>query len=185
MCMTCYWIIQKQFNMDRPIFSQNCRSRRSRWWCTKWHWSSICRSKIRIINIPKVRIGLSRKRCHNYTIAIIFFGAHATLEHLQNTYLRLYVRVDSIAPSVVVRDLGVFLDSEQTMRQHGGEVASLCYNHIRRLKKIPRVLGPTTTIRLVFAVVTTASITAMRYSRPSSVNHRTSATSPERCCSPS
>ena len=43
---------------------------------------------------------------------IIWFGTHATLKHLQNTDLHLHVGADSIAPSEVVRDLGVFLDSE-------------------------------------------------------------------------
>ena len=45
-------------------------------------------------------------------------------------------------------------DSELTMRQHVGKVASLCNYHLRRLKKVRRILGPTITSRLVSAFVT-------------------------------
>ena len=85
---------------------------------------------------------------------IIWFGTRATLKHLHNTDLRLHVGADSIAPSEVVRDLGVFLDSELTMRQHVGKITKLCYYHLRRLKKVRRILGPTITSRLVSAFVT-------------------------------
>ena len=85
---------------------------------------------------------------------IIWFGTRATLQHLQNTDLSLHVAADSIAPSEVVRDLGVFFDSELTMRQHVDKIASLCYYHLRRLKKVRRILGPTITSRLVPTFVT-------------------------------
>ena len=52
------------------------------------------------------------------------------------------------------RDLAVFLDSELTMRQHVCKIASLCYYHLRRLKKVRQILGPTITSRLVSAFVT-------------------------------
>ena len=39
------------------------------------------------------------------------------------------------------------------MRQHVGKVSSLCYYHLRRLKKVRRILGPTNTSRLVSAFV--------------------------------
>ena len=54
----------------------------------------------------------------------------------------------------MVRDLGVFLDSELIMRQHVGKVVSLCYYHLRRLTKVRQILGPTITSRLVSAFVT-------------------------------
>ena len=85
---------------------------------------------------------------------IIWFGTRATLKHLQNTDLRLHVGADTIAPSEMVLDLGVFLDSELTMRQHVGKVAILCYYHLRHFKKVRRILGPTITSRLVSAFVT-------------------------------
>ena len=83
-----------------------------------------------------------------------FLIIRATLKHQQNTDLRLHVGTDSIAPSEVVRDLGVFLDSELTMQQHVGKIASLFYYHLRRLKKVRQILGPTITSRLVSAFVT-------------------------------
>ena len=85
-----------------------------------------------IANIEKcveaVHVWCSSKRLklNPSKFEIIWFGTHATLKHLQNTDLRLHVGADSIAPSEVVRDLGVFLESELTMRQHVGKVASLC-----------------------------------------------------------
>ena len=73
----------------------------------------------------------------------------------KNTDIRLDVGADSIQHySEVVPDLGVFLDSELTMRQHVGKVAGLCYYHLRRLKKVCRILGPTIMSRLVSAFVT-------------------------------
>ena len=71
-----------------------------------------------IANIEKyveaVHVWCSSKRLqlNQSKSEIIWFGTRATLEHLQNTDLRLHVGADYIAPSDVFRDLGVFLDSE-------------------------------------------------------------------------
>ena len=44
------------------------------------------------------------------------------------------------------------------MRQYVDKVASLCYYHLQRLKKVRRVLGPTITSRLVSAFITPTSL---------------------------
>ena len=49
---------------------------------------------------------------------IIWFGTRATLKRLENTNLSLHVGTDTVTPFNVVRDLGVLLDSELTIRQH-------------------------------------------------------------------
>ena len=55
---------------------------------------------------------------------------------------------------IYVRDLSVLLDSELTMQQDVGKVASLCYYYLRRLKKVRRILTTIITSRLVSAFVT-------------------------------
>jgi len=40
----------------------------------------------------------------------------------------------SIKPSAVVRDLGVLLDAELTMKQHVNIVARSCFFHLRRIR---------------------------------------------------
>ena len=106
--------------------------------------------------IEAVHVWCSSKRLqlNPSKFEIIWFGTRATLNHLQNTDLGLHVGADSIASSEVVRDLGVFLDGELTMQQNVGEVARVCYYHLRRFKKVRRILGPTITSRLVSAFVT-------------------------------
>ena len=57
------------------------------------------------------------------------------------------------ASEVKVRDLGVLLDSELTMKAHISKVASVCYFHLRRLKQVRHILGRQTTASLVTAFV--------------------------------
>ena len=75
------------------------------------------------------------------------------MKHLQHTDISLHVGAVANKPSSVVRDLGVLLDSELSMRQHIGKLTRLWYYHLRRLKKIRRILGHTITCRLVSASV--------------------------------
>jgi len=48
---------------------------------------------------------------------------------------------DIVKPATVVRDLGVLLESELSLKKHISKVASVCYFHLRRLKPIRRILG--------------------------------------------
>ena len=59
-----------------------------------------------------------------------------------------------IAPVKTVRDLGVLLDSELAMHQHISKITSLCFYHLRRLKKVRQMLGLEITKRLVLAFIT-------------------------------
>ena len=85
---------------------------------------------------------------------IIWFGTRAMLKRLENTNLSLHVGTDTVIPSNVVRDLGVLLDSELTRWQHISAIVGVCFYHLRRLKKIQRILGSRVTCRLVTAFVT-------------------------------
>jgi len=59
----------------------------------------------------------------------------------------------TIHPSAVVRDLGLHLGSELSMKHHVAKVAAVCFYHLRRLRQISRRVGTEVTIRLVLAVV--------------------------------
>ena len=60
---------------------------------------------------------------------------------------------DVIQPVTVVRDLGVHLDAELTMKQHISRVVSCCFFQLRRLRQIRRSAGEEVTKRLVIAPV--------------------------------
>ena len=47
----------------------------------------------------------------------------------------------NIQPNIVVRDLGVYLDSELTMKQHIVKTSTDCFYHIRRLRQVRRRVG--------------------------------------------
>ena len=59
-----------------------------------------------------------------------------------------------------VRDLGVILDNSMSMRQHIAKVTSTCFFHLRRLRKIGKVLDQDNRNRLVCAFILHASTTA-------------------------
>ena len=69
--------------------------------------------------------------------------------------MNLYIGADVIKPVSVVRDLGVFLDSELSMHHHINTVVRSCFFHLRRLKSVRRILGAEVTSGLVSAFVTT------------------------------
>ena len=50
--------------------------------------------------------------------------------------LALHIGNDVICPVSSVRDLGVTLDDELTMKKHINKVASVAFYHIRRLKQV-------------------------------------------------
>ena len=66
----------------------------------------------------------------------------------------LRVGSEIIRPSTSVRDLGVYLDAELTMKQHVSKVATACFYHLRRLRQIRRGVGTEVTRQLVRALIT-------------------------------
>jgi len=46
-----------------------------------------------------------------------------------------------VQPSDVVRDLGVLLDSELTLKHHVNRIASTCFYHLHRLRQLKRYVG--------------------------------------------
>jgi hypothetical protein len=84
---------------------------------------------------------------------IAWFGSHANLKKLAGQDLTLSIGPDVIQPNDAVRDLGVWLDSELTLRHHITKVATACYYHLRRLRQIRRRVGQDITARLVVALI--------------------------------
>ena len=75
------------------------------------------------------------------------------IKRLENTNLILHIETDMVTPSNIVRDLGILLDSELTIRQHISKIVGVCFYHLRRLKKVRRILGSSITCRLITAFV--------------------------------
>jgi hypothetical protein len=84
---------------------------------------------------------------------LIWFGSRCNLNKLSNTDLTLTVGNDVIQPVSVVRDLGVYLDSELTMKQHIRRITRSCFFQLRRLRQIRRSAGPEVTKKLVSALI--------------------------------
>src|SRR5664279_5231398 len=66
---------------------------------------------------------------------------------------QLYISSDVLAPSDVVRDLGVYFDSQLTMKSHIARLSRVCFFHIRRLRSMRHLLGQDIIARLVSAFV--------------------------------
>ena len=84
---------------------------------------------------------------------LVWFGSAANIRKMSAKNLTLSVGGDVISPVEVVRDLGVYLDAELTMKHHVNRVTSNCFFQLRRLRQIRRVAGPDVTQRLVSALV--------------------------------
>ena len=67
--------------------------------------------------------------------------------------LALHVRNNVIVLASSVRDLGVILDHELSMKKQISKIARVCYHHLRRLKTVRRIPGRETTASLVSAFV--------------------------------
>jgi len=84
---------------------------------------------------------------------LIWFGSRANLQKIVTEDLSLLIDGNVIHRVDSVRDLGITLDSKLTLQRHVNKVASLCFYHIRRLKKVCKLLGPSVATTLVFAFV--------------------------------
>jgi len=84
---------------------------------------------------------------------LIWFGSQSNLAKLSCTDCTIQVGSSTIQPSTVVRDLGLHLDSQLSMKQHVAKVAATCYYQLRRLRQIRRRVGREVTIRLILATV--------------------------------
>jgi hypothetical protein len=65
----------------------------------------------------------------------------------------MQVGSSDIKSADVVRDLGVMLDAQLTMRDHLSRTAQACFFHLRRLRSVRQSLGRDVTVRLVVVLV--------------------------------
>ena len=84
---------------------------------------------------------------------VIWFGTGANLKKLDDIDLNLQFGADSIKPCKLVKDLGVWLDSELSMKQHISRTVRVCFYQLRRLKQVRRVLGQDVIAGLISSLV--------------------------------
>ena len=83
----------------------------------------------------------------------IWFGSQANLAKLNSLDCSFRVGSSTVQPSTVVRDLGLHLDNELSMKQHVTKVAATCYYRLLRLRQIRRCVGSEVNTQLVLALV--------------------------------
>ena len=93
----------------------------------------------------------------------IWFGSKSNLAQLNKRDRSNKVCSSIIQPAAIVRDLGLLLDSELSMKQHVTKVAAICYYHLRRLRQIRRRVGSEVTIWLVLALLCLALTIAIQH----------------------
>ena len=72
---------------------------------------------------------------------LIWFGSRHTLQNVNHEDLKLQLGSAVTEPDRVVRDLGVLLDDELSIKQHITKVASTCFYQLRRLRQLRCLLG--------------------------------------------
>jgi len=66
---------------------------------------------------------------HSTEAALV--GSRSNLAKIANSDRSVQVDSSKIQPSAVVRDLGLHLDSELSMKHHVAKVAAICHYHLR------------------------------------------------------
>ena len=67
---------------------------------------------------------------------VMWFGLATNLDKLSLADQHIQVGPDNVSPSSVVRDLGVFFDSELTMKSRISRITSACFYQLRRLRAV-------------------------------------------------
>ena len=84
---------------------------------------------------------------------LMWFDCRSNLTKLSQLDASLNLCSVAIEPVHSVRDLGVILDGELSMIQHIGKISSICFFHLRRLRKLRRVLDPPSLQRVISAFI--------------------------------
>jgi len=85
---------------------------------------------------------------------VMWFGSSANLRKIPTGGGRLYVGSTIVEPVPFVRDLGVMIDSELSMRDHVSRTAQVCFYHLRRLRSVRRSqLGRDVVSRRLFSAL--------------------------------
>jgi len=81
----------------------------------------------------------------------IWFGSRTNLLKIPSSSRLLQVCESVVDCSEVVRDLGVFFDSEMSMKHHVNKTANSCFYHIRSLRQIRHLVHRVVSTQLVIA----------------------------------
>ena len=84
---------------------------------------------------------------------LIWFGSWSNLKTLTQAETSLQFGSTTIEPAAVVRNLGVYMDSELNMRVHIGKVAAICIFHLHHLRQLRFVLTSSSMQRLFSAII--------------------------------
>ena len=84
---------------------------------------------------------------------ILWFGSETNHRKVLPANRVISVGQSVIQPVTVVRDLGVLIDGELSMRQYVTRLSQTCFFHLRRLWSLRRQLGRDVMARLVSALV--------------------------------
>jgi len=84
---------------------------------------------------------------------ILWFGSAANLRKLSADELNIRVGQSVVKPVTTVRNLGVLIDAELSMRDHVSRLAQTCLFHLRRLRSVCHQIGQDVTERLICALV--------------------------------
>jgi len=121
--------------------------------------TTVCRVLERCVDDVQVWCSSRRLQLNPDKSELIWFGSQVNLERLASTDVSVRVGQTVIKPSDRVRDLGVILDSSLSMRQHIANVTSTCFFHLRRLRRLGKVLDRDSRNRLVCAFILTHALT--------------------------
>jgi len=91
-----------------------------------------------------------RLQLNTSKVEVFWFETQSKLAKLNNSNCSLQIGASNIQPSTAVRNSGLHLDNQLSMKQYVVEVAATC----RYLRQIRRRVGRVVMIRLVLALVT-------------------------------
>ena len=83
-----------------------------------------------------------------------WFGSRFQFQKLHaSTNTSIYITGIEVRPVEYVRDLGIILDNQLSMRKHISQVVSTCFFHLRRLCELCAFLSREQRLRLVSAII--------------------------------
>ena len=103
--------------------------------------------------VPQSWCASRRLQLNTSKTELIWFGSQPVLHQSSPADRMLSINDVTLQPAGVVRDLGVVLDNQLTMKQHVNCVASSCFFHLRRLRQIKCHVTPKAMNQLVTAVI--------------------------------
>jgi len=102
---------------------------------------------------------LNRLQLNPMKTEFIWFGNRTTLPKILAAYRSLPAGSSVVQSCEAVRDLGVWFDSELSMKIHISRVVSICYYHLRRLRQLQHCLSQSTLIMLVTSLIVLTIVT--------------------------